>query len=301
MKVRSKVADQTYIIGVDGGGTKCRARLYSSQSGFLASGLSGPANPVRGLNNAMHSVVEACERAIQNSGIEDLPLSEVHVGLGLAGVNLETVNKKVLDWPHPFKSRYLTTDLHIACLGANDTDEGAVMIIGTGSCGLSVSQQKMVQLGGHGFPIGDYAGGAWIGFEAIRYVLRSLDGVAKNSKMNAEVLSQLDCENATQIAEKMLHAKPSEFAALTPMVFDLAESGDEAAAHIIKQGAAQISALARKLLAEQPTRLSMIGGVSERIKNWLDEDVAYQIQPPIYQPDIGAVFFAQKHLDLSEK
>ncbi|WP_440906469.1 N-acetylglucosamine kinase (plasmid) [Catenovulum sp. SX2] len=291
------MADQEFIIGVDGGGTKCRARLYSTQQGFIGTGLAGPANPARHFESAMQSILDACQAAIDDAVLPNVTLADCHVGLGLAGVNLDTVAEKVMAWQHPFKSRFLTTDLHIACLGANDNQDGAVIIVGTGSCGLVSSQQKQVLLGGHGFPVGDYGGGAWIGFEALRYCLRSLDGVAESTSMNPQILRFFNSKNATDIAEIMLNARPADYAKLSPIVFDAAEAGDAAATDIIQQGAAQISALARQLLSHQPERLSMIGGVSLRIQPWLDKDILRSIQAPIFQPDFGAVFFALNQLN----
>ncbi|AWB68065.1 ATPase [Saccharobesus litoralis] len=285
------MADQKYIIGVDGGGTKCRARLYCTVQGFLGTGLAGPANPARDFDSAMQSVIDACQAAIQNANLPQLKLDQVHVGMGLAGVNLASVKQKVLAWQHPFKSRFVTTDLHIACIGANDNHEGAVIIVGTGSCGLVVKDNEFSQLGGHGFPVGDYGGGAWLGFEAIRYALRAMDNLAPSSSMITRILSYLNCSNANDVAEIMLNARPADFARLAPLVFDAAEDGDEAARSIIQTGAEQISELARQLLAKHPSRLSMIGGVSERIKSWLADDVAKHIQTAVYQPDYGAVFF----------
>lgn len=293
------MADPIYIIGVDGGGTKCRATLFSTKDGVISSGLSGPANPVRGVDASVTSIIDSCQQAIDNAKIQSLSLADVHVGLGLAGVNLESVRKKVLDWNHPFKSRYLTTDLHIACLGANNAQEGAVVIAGTGSCGLAIVEDKFTLVGGHGFPIGDYAGGAWIGFEAVRYVLKSLDGIEKPSKLNQALLAATNSANALELAEKMLQALPAEFAKLCPIVFDLAETGDHAAKHIITIGAEQISALCNRLLAENPTRLSMIGGVSMRIKPWLSQALQAKISVPFHQPDFGAILFTKQALNIN--
>ncbi|MCU4677353.1 ATPase [Catenovulum sp. 2E275] len=295
------MSEEIYVIGIDGGGTQCRARLYSTRRGILGAGLSGSANPTRHLDTAIHSIIEASHRAIENAGLSQLKLSDIHAGMGIAGINLAPVYKQMSKWEHPFKSCFLTTDLHIACLGAHNQPEGAVIIVGTGSSGLVVKPSENILIGGHGFPLGDYGSGAWIGFEALRYILRSLDGLADKTVMSEIILNFIGCKNALHLAETMLTAKPVDFAKLAPFVFEAAESQDLAASHIIQQGADQISALAKELLSHKPSRLSMIGGISARLRPWLDKTVSAQIQPAIYQPDYGAVVFALNQLGLSSK
>ena len=76
--------------------------------------------------------------AVLNSGtLQELKLKDICVGIGLAGVNLPHVYDKMIKWQSPFKSMSLTTDIHIACLGAHEGHDGAVLILGTGTCGVS--------------------------------------------------------------------------------------------------------------------------------------------------------------------
>jgi len=295
------VAEQKYIIGIDGGGTKCKARLYSTQDGFLSAGLSGSANPAKHYETAIHSIVEACQNALDNAGLSQLKLSDLDVGMGLAGVNIESCRLQMQNWQHPFKSCFITTDLHIACLGANNQPEGAVIIVGTGSSALLIKDGQSTMLGGHGFPVGDYGSGAWLGFEALRYSLRSMDGLVEASELNQAILKFYNCSAAIEVADLMYNATPSEFARLAPVVFDLAEKGDVAAKNIVQSGAEQITQLTKKLLAQHPARLCMIGGVSERLKPWFAPEIRAQIQSAINQPDHGAVLFALNQLGLSTK
>ena len=44
--VASSANKEQIFIGIDDGGTKCRATVFSSQNGVLGTGLGGPANPL---------------------------------------------------------------------------------------------------------------------------------------------------------------------------------------------------------------------------------------------------------------
>ncbi len=159
------------FIGIDGGGTKCRARLLSTEDKVLGTGLGGSANPFHGEAQAKASIVCAVNMALADAGLPSTEIANLIAGVGLAGVNLPSVFDAMNQWDHPFKKMYLTTDLHIACLGAHNRDEGAVLIAGTGSCGYSFVNGKATIVGGHGFPFGDKCSGAWIGLEAVKAVL----------------------------------------------------------------------------------------------------------------------------------
>ena len=51
-------------LGIDGGGTKCKARLEDAQGNLLAEAIAGPANAARNLTGSVKAVLEASEKAI---------------------------------------------------------------------------------------------------------------------------------------------------------------------------------------------------------------------------------------------
>lgn len=285
------VKEQIFV-GVDGGGTKCRACLVSSAGDILGTGLGGPANPFHGEAQAQASILHAVERAIQNAGL-DLAVEELIAGVGLAGVSLPSVYQSMSAWPHPFKKMYLTTDLHIACLGAHQANEGAVLVVGTGSCGYSYVNGKALVMGGHGFLCGDQGSGAWIGLAAVKAALLAVDGLGPRTCLGDLIGRQLGVQ-AGMIVDKLGAAKSSDFAALAAFVFQAAEMNDEVAIKILREGADYLSAIGESLWQAEPGRMSLIGGLSERIKPWLKSSVTQHLSDPISQPECGAVYFARQ-------
>ncbi len=124
---------------------------------------------------------KSAKLALKDAGLEHVELSELVAGVGLAGVNLPVLFDKMANWQHPFKQMFLATDLLIACLGAHQGGDGAVMISGTGSCGFSCIDEEQFIIGAHGFPHGDKGSGAWFGLQAAKQVLLSIDGVVQPS------------------------------------------------------------------------------------------------------------------------
>ena len=284
------------FLGIDGGGSKCKAIVMNENNEILGSGISGPGNPLHGFEQATNSITESAKLALKDAGLEHIKLSDLNAGVGLAGVNLPVLFKQMQDWENPFKQMFLAHDLLVACLGAHHSNNGAVIISGTGSCGFSCIDEQEVMVGGHGFPQGDKGSGAWFGLQATKQVLLSLDGIVEPSLMNDVLLKKLDCIDATSIVEKIAGKKATFYAQLANLVFDAAEQGDKVALDIVEEGAEYINSIARSLLARKPARISMLGGLTPRLQPKLDEAVKAQLSEPLSTPEVGSVLFARQEL-----
>jgi glucosamine kinase len=284
------------ILGIDGGGSKCKAVVMNEKNEILGTGISGPGNPLHGFEQATNSITESAELALKDAGLAHIKLSELNAGVGLAGVNLPIIYKQMQDWKNPFKQMFLAHDLLIACFGAHHSNNGAVIISGTGSCGFSSIDGQEVMVGGHGFPQGDKGSGAWFGLQATKQVLLSLDGIVEHSLMNDVLLEKLGCSNATDIVEKIAGKKATYYAQLANLVFDAAEQGDKVALAIVEEGAEYINGIARSLLTRKPSRISLLGGLSIRLKPKLDKALQAQLSEPLSAPEVGSVLFARQAL-----
>lgn len=284
------------FLGIDGGGSKCKAIVMNGNNEILGTGISGPGNPLHGFEQATNSITESAKLALKNADLENVQLNQLYAGVGLAGVNLPALFKQMQEWENPFKQMFLAHDLLIACLGAHHSNNGAVIISGTGSCGFSCIDEKEVMVGGHGFPQGDKGSGAWFGLQATKQVLLSLDGIVEDSLMNDVMLKKLGCIDATCLVEKIAGKKATFYAQLANLVFDAAEKGDKVALAIVEEGAEYINSIARTLLTRQPSRISMLGGLTPRLKSKLDDGLQKQLSEPLSAPEVGAVLFARQEL-----
>ncbi|WP_049628977.1 N-acetylglucosamine kinase [Cellvibrio sp. pealriver] len=287
------LGEQPLFIGIDGGGTKCRASIMTADLQVLGTGVGGPANPFQGVQQAKDSIRTAAELALIDAGLPPSAMSELIAGAGLAGVNVPSLYDVMSAWEHPFKEMHLTTDLHIACLGAHNRDEGAVMICGTGSCGYSFVNNESLFIGGHGFPIGDKGSGAWMGLEAIQAILLAYDDLGPQTKLSESIGEFLQA-SGVMIVDRMFGAKQGDYAKFAIFVVDAADAGDAVAIGIAKEGAAYMSGIARKLWATNPGRMSIIGGLAPRLIPWMEKDMAEKLSPALYQPEFGAVYFAKQ-------
>ncbi|MDP5142833.1 ATPase [Rheinheimera baltica] len=287
-------ADTPLYLGIDGGGSKCRVVIASSDQQILGEGLSGPANPLRGMKIATDSILAATQQALTCAGLSFNDMSRLIAGAGLAGVNVPQYFQLFSDWQHPFQSLYLTSDLHIACVGAHQGQDGAVVIVGTGSCGLSSVNGVLTEIGGHGFPYGDNGSGAWFGMMLLHTVLLSMDGLAPPTMMTNLLLNELAVYDSMGLVSYFMHATPTTYAKFAPLVFTAAEAGDASALKLVEQGATFITAIAQRLLATNPPRLSFIGGLAVKILPYLPAKVQQKVTPALQEPELGAIWFAHQ-------
>ncbi|XOV81080.1 MAG: N-acetylglucosamine kinase [Aestuariibacter sp.] len=281
------------FLGIDGGGSKCRAILVDEQGQLLGSGLGGAANPLRGIDTTIASIMDATHQALQNASLQPTQLKHVTAGIGLAGVNIPSMHQKVAAWQHPFRALHLTSDLDIACIAAHGQANGAVVIVGTGSCGLALSANGRTEIGGHGFLLGDKGSGAWFGNQAMRRVLEASDGLAESTLLTDAVLQQARCKTPLELVEKYSNALPKVIAQFAPVVFAMAAKNDAAAINLVLEGKSYIEKICQQLLDQQPGRLSLVGGLTPLISQWISPDIRQHIAPALQAPEWGAIHFAR--------
>ena len=282
------------FLGIDGGGSKCKAIIMNKDNEILGTGISGPGNPLHGFEQATYSITDSAKLALADAGLAHIELSELIAGVGLAGVNLPVLFDQMAAWQHPFKAMHLATDLLIACLGAHNGSDGAVMITGTGSCGFACVDEQHTIVGAHGFPHGDKGSGAWFGLQGVKQVLLSLDGLVEPTLMSAVLLKKLNCNDDTDLVEAVASQKATFYAQQANLVFDAAELGDKVALAIVAEGAEYINGIARTLAVKNPPRMSMIGGLTPRLKSWLASDIKANLTEPLNPPEVGSVLFARQ-------
>ena len=291
MNTASSDLPASLFLGIDGGGSKCKARLADAAGRWLGEAVAGPANAFQNPVQACDSILESARGALVAAGLPETALGRLVVGAGLAGLNLPGVELAMHAWQHPFGQLHLCTDIHIACLGAHGGAAGAVIVAGTGSVGYRIRAGVGTCYGAHGFPFGDKGSGAWLGLEAMKAALLALDGLGPATRLLGQVEAHLG-QTGLGIIEAMAGAAPRDYGALAPVVLACAEQGDAVARAIVADGADYLGEMAAKLLVGGGTELCLLGGLGERLRPWLRPEIAERIVAPQGQPDQGAVHFA---------
>jgi glucosamine kinase len=279
------------LLGIDGGATRCRARIADADGRALGEGEAGPANPRLDMAGATAAILAATRAALAAAGLAEDRIGTLRAGLGLAGVGQRKDRAAFERWAHPFAAMTFATDAHAALLGAHDGGDGAILILGTGSCGLALVAGRERRVGGWGFPISDAASGAWIGLASLRRALDGHDGVRPATPFTRAVMARFDDDPERAVAFQET-ARPGDYGALAPLAFDHAD--DPAAAPILDRAGEDAGLLARALLATGARRLSLLGGVAVHLAPRLPDDVRGPIVAPAGDALAGAVAMARR-------
>ena len=282
-----------YYMGIDGGGTRCRARLEDADGNLLGNGEGGSANIMRNLAQAQASIVDACSKAVAASGLS-IALKDIAVGAGLAGANIPDAYSGVMQWQHPFHSLSVLSDLHAACIGAHHGENGAVIVCGTGSSATRYVDGVFTDIGGHGFLVGDKASGAWLGLNAVQHALMSLDGLQSADALSQAVCRTLNVSDEASLVQRVNGFEARDYAALAPALVTLKEAGDAVTAELFSEGLRYLQRIAEHLLSDNALPLSLIGGLTDTYKTGLPGEIRSRIRPCQQSPEQGAIAY-HKH------
>jgi len=249
-----------FIIGIDGGGTSCRAALATPDGRILARAKAGSANIHSDWTGARASIVESARRAFAEAGEDPDLISQTPAVLGLAGANVGTYQQQ-LEAILPFRTSVVETDALIALEGAVGEGDGAIAILGTGTAYLARQGGVRREIGGWGFLIGDQGSGARIGRDLLEETLLAHDGIRAASALTGKVLG-IYRDEPRDMVEFTLGAKPGDFGAYAPMVFEHAVKGDAVANAIVDRATAAIEASLAALQLGPDSPLCLLGGLA---------------------------------------
>jgi len=249
------------FLGVDGGGTGCRAAVADPAGRILGQGSAGPANIASDPSGALASILTAITEALTTAvGAAKVPemLPTLRAGLGLAGANAAGAVAR-LRAGLPFRSLRVATDAVAAVKGALGEKDGILAALGTGSVFARQEAGVIRQIGGWGLALGDEGSGAWLGRSLLTASLAAHDGFRPATPLLRQVLA--DHGGAEGVIGFAVTARPIDFAGLAPWIL---ASDDPAAVEILAQADA---AIASAIAVLQPTGAALpvtfIGGLGQ--------------------------------------
>jgi glucosamine kinase len=280
------------LLGIDGGGTQCRARLCTGSGAKLGEAIAGPANIRFGLEQSFSSILQATTRCLTQTGLSSRDMGRITACLALAGASEPAHLAAAQNYPHPFRKAIVTTDAHAACVGAHGGEDGGIVVVGTGSIGWAERKGLHYRVGGWGWPISDEGSGAWIGHEALRRVLWAYDGRIEWTALLKSLFEQFDSDPHA-ILQWITGASPRDLGSLARAVVESIPKNDRAAVELMRMAASHIDALAQRLITVGTERLSLMGGLAHHMEPWLAANTREHLVPPQGDALTGALRLAK--------
>ena len=283
------------LLGVDGGGTRCRARLCAPDGTLLGEAVNGPANIRLGLDQSLGSVVQAVRRCLAQAGLASHDLPRITACLALAGASEPTPLAAAQTRKFPFGQTILTTDARAACVGAHGGKPGGVVIVGTGSIGWAEPGGRRV--GGWGLPVSDEGSGAWIGREALRRALWAHDGRISCTNLLNAVLERFK-RDPHAIVRFSSEALPRDFGTLAPIVVEHAKQNDPVGVELMQAAGEHVDRLAERLIALGVQKLALMGGLAPIMVDWISPTTRKHLVRPEGDALDGALRLARSAADV---
>jgi N-acetylglucosamine kinase-like BadF-type ATPase len=293
--------------GVDGGQSSTIAVVLDATGTQLGRAVAGPSDHVGEAPDSQRAAV-ACEGAVadalRDAGLPaDSALTAVVIGIsGYEGAwhgRDPCFPGAVVRYKH---------DAVIALAGAITARPAAVVIAGTGSVAYGEhANGDPVRAGGFGYLFGDEGSGFAIARTALAGAMRSSDGGGALTNLAEAALGFFDCPDLRALARAVsLHeiTRP-QLAGFARVVLDAARLGDGTARTIVEGAAADLAALAARVVEQLaaadagPIPVAFVGGAVENAG--LRADVTRRLEAaaprarvvePAHEPAVGAALLA---------
>lgn len=282
------MGEPLYFIGLDGGATRCRARLLDSDGRRLGEQTGPAANIYIDFDRSIAAINELVTLLLRTAGLSFDCKKQTAFGLGLAGLShaedAARVEAALAGWARV----EAVNDAVTACVGANGANDGGLVIAGTGTAGIARVKGISTIVGGRGFWLGDDGSGARIGADALRAALRAYDGLEDMTGLSRGLLEHFggDPHAMTRWA---LDAKPGDYGAFAPEVFAAAHRGERPAREIAERAAQAVATLARRVLQLGAPDVALVGGVAEPLREFMPEGFSAILRPAKYDALDGAI------------
>jgi glucosamine kinase len=198
-----------------------------------------------------------------------------------------------------FSSMAIATDAFATWLGAFRGEPGAILILGTGSCGLAVVDGVEKFVSGYGPIVGDEASSNWIGRQAIRRALWAYDGRIAPTRLTKNILNHFD-NSQEKIVSFASEASAEDFGKFSPRVFDHAKKDDPLAVEIVSEAALDAARMIEWLIRAGAPSVYLHGGLARPLLDWLPTKAQKRTLKRVndtWIPVEGAILMAQRNAD----
>jgi N-acetylglucosamine kinase-like BadF-type ATPase len=274
---------ESLVLGGDLGGTSTRILVIGTDGRECGRGTAGAGNPISHPAGAAEALGDALRAAL--TGVD--PGRVKASVIGVAGLSALRTPPVAARFGQIWADAGLTCDpgyapdLEVAFAAGTPEPDGSVVVAGTGATAGAVIGHRLARTAdGHGWLLGDDGSGFWLGREAVRATLHTLDAGEPPGRLAGSVLRQLGADGTADEArsapagreadrrrDRVIQAVNSrsgvELSALAPLVSAAYRDGDPQARSIVERAAAALlSTLGRIRDPAETTPIVLAGSLT---------------------------------------
>lgn len=301
-----------YAFGVDGGASNSRGVLTTLQGEVLHTAHGPGVNyHVCGSQSAVNTLHKLFHDCLEGARAKEDECKGLCFGLSGIGRDHDIeVMKPLLNQKFKAESYILTSDAEIALSGGSLSDQGILVIAGTGSMAYGRSESGIVaRAGGHGALLSDDGSGYRIGLEAMKAVMRSEEELSIPTQLKKRIYDIMNFQSLEDLVQwaNSPQATKDKIASFAPEVIKAADESDPTADEILHQQADQLALYVESVYnrLQTPDRVDVIltGGILDQASNYwqiVRRKIMYlipgaHVSAPKLEPVLGAVLYGLSH------
>ena len=235
----------SYTLGIDGGATATKWALRKADGTFI-EGNSGPIDGHIYRSESKERLEKVLKEIKITSGSEIV--TSIYAGLTGLGKEGEAEVMQLIKKEFPQARVELALDIVLGYRANFDLGAGIFLYAGTGSIAIHISKSgEIIRSGGWGYLLGDEGAGYWIGREAIRESVKSLDMKVQLEALDREILKSIGANNWDEVKAFVYSNDRSAIAALSSTVVSLAKTGDTKSIKILQTAGIHLSELVERI------------------------------------------------------
>ena len=299
----------SYLLGVDGGGTKMLGALATLDGEIVKTYKAGPAS--------YHAVgIDQVEKNLREllDNLVDGDVSQLKACcLGFAGCGRPSdykVLNPMLKKVGILKKTMLVGDMAIALMGGALEPKGVIVIAGTGSIVYGIGDDGVpARAGGYGHWFADEGSGFRLSHKALIAIMKASDGRIKPVSFEKKALKALGLKKPNDLIPWATNKNKegtikTEMAAVAPVVIEAAKNRDRTAKQIINEEVDELALAVKtvigKIKSKELPKVILVGGVVESnpeyfrwLKNGIRRAVkGVKVTSPKSSAAVGAVIGA---------
>ena len=252
----SSVSERDFRIGIDGGQSQLRLKIFGSDEVFVVPGVSHGEDIGARVRDAIVEVgalvgVTSCTRVV--AGLTALPIDDASIEYLADEIAVALDAEEV----------WIADDTVTAHSAAFAGDSGIVLVVGTGIACLAVdaSRGRIHRTSGAGYLIGDEGGAYWVGRMGLAAAIKSFDGRAGQTALLGMAVERFG--TTPQDLAVRVHVDDRAVSVIAEFAVDVisaAEAGDVVAREILEDAAAELASAIESCVVALPD--SARGGVA---------------------------------------
>lgn len=254
-----------YFIAIDGGGTKTDGVLFRRDGTVLSHCVGGASCPTSiGVEHAASVLTHFVINLVNEAGLSCDEIKTVYAGVAGCGIAKigNCLSLSLKSWFPSSRNVACGSDVTNALNCGIYSEDGMALVCGTGSALLVRSGDKLRQIGGWGYLLGDEGSGFDLGKMAFKAALRFFDGCGEKTVLYELMSDKMMCP--IQEAIDLIYSGGKRYiASFAPVLFDAIQENDTVAWQILKSGAGKL----RKMLEagcrylDPAYRVVLVGGM----------------------------------------